>query len=47
MQFVAWRGLSDAYRQALAGHSPWKPGERDPEPVLVRDVLDTDEPEWV
>ena len=47
MQFVAWRGLSDAYRQALAGHSPWKPGERDPEPVLVRDILDTAEPEWI
>ena len=47
MQFVAWRGLSDSYRQALAGHSPWKPDERDPEPVLIRDILDTDEPEWI
>ena len=23
MRFVAWRGLSDAYRQATNGHSPW------------------------
>ena len=27
MQFVAWRGLSDRYRTALSGHSPWKAGE--------------------
>ena len=25
MKFVAWRGLSDAYRRAVEGHSPWKP----------------------
>ena len=47
MQFVAWRGLSDGYRQALAGHSPWTFGDRDPEPILVHDILETDEPEWV
>jgi PAS domain S-box-containing protein len=47
MQFVAWRGLSDTYRQALAGHSPWRPRERDPEPLLVPDILDTAEPEWI
>jgi PAS domain S-box-containing protein len=43
MQFVAWRGLSEAYRQGLAGHSPWKPGDRDPEPILVADILDSAE----
>jgi PAS domain S-box-containing protein len=47
MQFVAWRGLSDAYRDGLAGHSPWKPGDRDPAPILVSDILDTAEPEWI
>jgi PAS domain S-box-containing protein len=47
MQFVAWRGLSDAYRRTLAGHSPWKPGDRDPAPLLVSDILDTAEPEWI
>ena len=31
MDFVAWRGLSEHYRTALRGHSPWKPGDRDPE----------------
>ena len=25
MRFVAWRGLSDEYRQAVDGHSPWTP----------------------
>jgi PAS domain S-box-containing protein len=47
MQFVAWRGLSDRYRQTLAGHSPWKPGVRDPEPILVSDIADTTEPDWI
>jgi PAS domain S-box-containing protein len=45
MQFVAWRGLSDHYRRTLAGHSPWKPGDRDPEPILVSDILETAESE--
>jgi PAS domain S-box-containing protein len=47
MQFVAWRGLSDGYRRTLAGHSPWKPGDRDPAPILVEDILGSDEPEWI
>ena len=38
MEFVAWRGLSDHYRTTLRGHSPWKPGDRDPEPIFVPDV---------
>jgi PAS domain S-box-containing protein len=29
MRFVAWRGLSDAYRRAVDGHSPWTPAARD------------------
>lgn len=47
MQFVAWRGLSDHYRDALRGHSPWKPGDRDPQPIFVSDIKDTDEPDWI
>ena len=39
MRFVAWRGLSDAYRQAVEGHSPWVPGTSDPQPLLVPDAL--------
>ena len=45
MRFVAWRGLSDQYRKAVEGHSPWKPGDRDPEPIFVANVDATDEPE--
>ena len=39
MRFVAWRGLSDAYRQAVEGHSPWVLGTSDPQPLLVPDAL--------
>ena len=38
MRFVAWRGLSEGYRKATDGHSPWKPEERDPQPVVMDDV---------
>jgi PAS domain S-box-containing protein len=38
MNFVAWRGLSDQYRSAVTGHTPWRPDSRDPEPVLVPDA---------
>ncbi|HLU68047.1 MAG TPA: GAF domain-containing sensor histidine kinase [Kofleriaceae bacterium] len=38
MRFVAWRGLSDEYRRAVDGHSPWRPDQREARPVLVPDV---------
>jgi PAS domain S-box-containing protein len=38
MRFRAWRNLSDEYRQAVEGHSPWPPGASAPRPVLVSDV---------
>src|SRR4051794_11547666 len=38
MRFHTWRGLSDAYRAATEGHSPWTRGTTDPEPVLVADA---------
>ena len=38
MRFTAWRGLSDAYRQAVEGHSPWTPDAVDPQPIVVPDV---------
>jgi signal transduction histidine kinase len=38
LRFRAWRGLSDRYRAATEGHSPWPPGTADPQPVLVNDV---------
>lgn len=39
MRFVASRGLSLAYRAAVDGHSPWKPGDRDPSPIFVPDIM--------
>jgi PAS domain S-box-containing protein len=46
MRFRAWRGLSDGYRRATEGHSPWKPAEMDPQPVWINNVEDAefDEP---
>ena len=38
MRYVAWRGLSDEYRAATEGHSPWAADTVDPEPVLVPDA---------
>lgn len=38
-RFVAWRDLSDAYRQAVDGHSPWSPEATHFEPVLVADAV--------
>ncbi len=38
MQFVASRGLSAAYRKAVTGHSPWQPGQPQPEPICIEDV---------
>lgn len=38
MRFRCWRGLSDAYRAAVEGHSPWSPDDIDAQPVCVRDV---------
>ncbi|WP_119271504.1 PAS domain S-box protein [Taklimakanibacter deserti] len=45
MRFVAWRELSQAYRQAVDGHSPWRPGTRDPEPIYVSDIAQSGESE--
>ena len=38
MRFAVWRGLSDQYRQAVEGHSPWSPADPDPQPVVIGDV---------
>jgi len=38
MRFRAWSGLSDEYRRATDGHSPWPVDAVDPQPVLVADV---------
>jgi PAS domain S-box-containing protein len=38
MRFRAWRKLSDEYRRAVEGHSPWPRDAIAPQPVLVPDV---------
>jgi PAS domain S-box-containing protein len=38
MRFVGWRGLSDGYRNAVEGHSPWKPDDIYPEPICINDI---------
>lgn len=43
MRFVAWRDLSDGYRRAVDGHSPWRMGELDPEPIYIADVTEAPE----
>jgi signal transduction histidine kinase len=38
MRFAAWRGISDRYRAAVEGHSPWRPDTPAPEPLTAADV---------
>ncbi|HET9911626.1 MAG TPA: PAS domain S-box protein [Anaerolineales bacterium] len=42
MRFVAWHGLSDGYRKATEGHSPWTADEKNPYPVCVSDIHNSD-----
>ena len=38
LRFQAWRNLSDGYRAAVEGHSPWSIDTVDPSPVVVKAV---------
>jgi PAS domain S-box-containing protein len=38
MKFVAWRALSDGYRSAVEGHSPWTREVRNPDPITIDDI---------
>jgi len=38
MRFKFARGLSQEYRQAVEGHSPWKPDDPNPQAVTIEDV---------
>jgi signal transduction histidine kinase len=38
MRFRAWRGLSESYRHAVEGHSPWARDAQNPPPIAVTDV---------
>ena len=44
MSFVAWRGLSQDYRDAVAGHSPWRPGDRNADPICIENGATADLP---
>jgi PAS domain S-box-containing protein len=44
MRFAAWRGLSNTYRTAVDGHSPWNPDTVDPQPICIDDVNIADLP---
>ena len=45
MRFVSWRELSEEYRKATDGHSPWKAGTRNPSVICMDDVNRADLPE--
>jgi len=45
MRFRSWRGLSSEYRAAVDGHSAWRAGENNPQPVCIRSVASADLPE--
>src|SRR5260370_10244322 len=40
MRFKAWSGLSDEYRAAVTGHSPWRRGTPDAQPIAVPDIFE-------
>jgi PAS domain S-box-containing protein len=42
MRFIAWRGLSDGYRQSVEGHSPWTRDDKHPRPVYFENVQASD-----
>jgi PAS domain S-box-containing protein len=47
MRFVAWRGLSADYRNALEGHTPWTPADVSPDPICVEDIAVSGESDQV
>src|SRR5687767_2604998 len=38
MRFAASEGISEQYRAAVEGHTPWRPDTPHPEPLVVPDV---------
>lgn len=39
MRFKAWLGLSDKYRQAVEGHTPWSQEDVNPAPIVTYDIF--------
>ncbi|MDX2275178.1 MAG: PAS domain S-box protein [Hyphomonadaceae bacterium] len=42
MRFVGARGLSQQYRDAVTGHTPWTKDDLDAQPIIVTDVESSD-----
>src|SRR5690606_6101791 len=42
MRFVSWRGLSEEYRRAVEGHTPWRRDDPNPSVVAIEDVAKSD-----
>jgi len=42
MRFVASKGLSESYKQAVEGHSPWNRDSEDPQPFGISDLVDAE-----
>ena len=47
MKFVAQKGLSANYVAGVEGHSPWHPGQAQPDPIFVTNIDDTNESEHI
>lgn len=47
MRFVASRGLSERYRRAVEGHTPWTRETANPQPIAIADISETGEPESI
>ncbi|OYW30894.1 MAG: hypothetical protein B7Z47_02745, partial [Chthoniobacter sp. 12-60-6] len=45
MRFVSWRGLSETYRHAVEGHSPWSPNDPDAQPICIEHIATADLPD--
>jgi PAS domain S-box-containing protein len=45
MKFAQWRGLSDTYRGAVEGHSPWPPDATNPVPICINDIQQSELPD--
>jgi len=47
MRFVASRGLSAGYREAVTGHTPWRPGQAQPDGIAMTDITRSGESEEI
>jgi signal transduction histidine kinase/ActR/RegA family two-component response regulator len=42
MRFKAWQGISEHYREAVEGHSPWPADVIDPHPICISNIDQSD-----